>query len=120
MVISIFFVFGDWMTNSPAQALGVLFLLLLGWAVKKYLIPYLNTEQRKKMAEYILLIADEVTDELAAKYPKHELAKWLDQAVDEIIKITGVSEEVAGRAIQAALTRKGIKQEASLHHAEEG
>ena len=108
MVISIFFAFGDWVTNSPTQSLGVLFLLLLGWAVKRYLIPYLNTEQRKKMAEYILLIADEVTDELVARHPKNELAKWLDQAADKIIKITGVSEEVATRAIQAALARKGI------------
>ena len=101
--------FGDWVTDSPTQALGVLFFLLLGWAVRKYLIPYLNTEQRKKMAEYILLIADEVTDELVAKYPKNELAKWLDQAVDKIVQITGVSEEVANRAIQAALARKGIE-----------
>lgn len=109
MVISIFFAFGDCVTNSPTQALGVLFLLLLGWVVKRYLIPYLNTDQRKKMAEYILLIADEVTDELSAKYSKNEMAKWLDQAVDKIIKITGVSEEVAARAIQAALARKGIR-----------
>jgi hypothetical protein len=101
--------FGGWATNSPTQALGVILLLLLGWAVKKYLIPYLNTGRRKKMAEYVLLIADEVTDELSAKYPKNEMAKLLDQAVDEIIKITGVSEEVAARAIRAALTRKGIR-----------
>jgi hypothetical protein len=102
--------FGDWVTNSPTQALGGILLLLLAWAVKKYLIPYLNTEQRKKMAEYILLIADEITDELSAKYPKNELAKWLDQAVDKIIKITGVSEEVAARAVQAALARKRMDQ----------
>jgi hypothetical protein len=98
--------FGDWIASSPTQALGVLFLLLLGWGVKKYLIPYLNTGQRKKMAEYILLMADEVTDELTAKYPKNEMAKWLDQAVENIIQITGVSEEVATRAVQAALARK--------------
>lgn len=102
--------FGYCVTNSPTQALGVLLLVFLGWAVKKYLIPYLNTEQRKKMAEYILLIADEVTDELSAKYSKNEMAKWLDQAVDKIIKITGVSEEVAARAIQAALARKGVEK----------
>ncbi len=101
-----FFAFGDWVTNSPTQALGAVLLFFLGWVVKKYLVPYLNTEQRKKMAEYILLIADEVTDEMAAKYPKNEMVKWLDQAVDKISKITGVSEEVAARAIQAALARK--------------
>jgi hypothetical protein len=110
MMISIFSALGN-----PAfggimpQALGAILLLLLGWVVKKYLIPYLNTELKKKMAEYTLLIADEVTDQLVAKYPKNELFRWLDQAVDKIREITGVSEEVATRAAQAALARKGIK-----------
>ncbi len=60
------------------------------------------------MAEYVFLIADEVTDQLVAKYPKNELFRWLDQAVDKIIEITGTSKEVATRAAQAALARKGI------------
>ncbi len=106
MLITVFSAFG----GTIPQALGAILLLLLGWVVKKYLIPYFNTELKKKMAEYILLIADEVTDELVAKYPKNELLRWLDQAVDKIMEITGVSEEVATRAVQAALARKGIKQ----------
>ncbi|MFQ6002498.1 MAG: hypothetical protein ACE5KJ_02000 [Candidatus Zixiibacteriota bacterium] len=109
MILTIFSAFGNWATHNTLHALGGILLLLLGWGVKKYLIPYLNTELRKKMAEYVLLIADEVTDELTAKYPKNELLKWLDQAVDKIMQITGVSEEVAARAAQAALARKGIK-----------
>jgi len=46
---------------------------------------------------------------LVAKYPKNDLLRWLDQAVDKIVQITGVSEEVATRAAQAALARKGIR-----------
>lgn len=99
---------GGWVSQNTFEALGAILLLLLGWMVKKYLVPFLNTELRKRMAEYVLLIADEVTDQLVAKYPKNELLKWLDQAVDKIIEITGTSKEVAARAAQAALARKGI------------
>ena len=109
MVITIFSAFGSWLTHNTIQVLGAILLLLLGWVVKKYVIPFLNTELKKRMAEYILLIADEVTDQLVAKYPKNELFKWLDQAVDKIMEITGVSKEIATRAAQAALARKGIQ-----------
>ena len=106
---TIFSAFGNWVTHNTLQALGAILLLLLGWAVKGYLVPYLNTRLKKKVAEYILLIADEVTDQLVAKYPKNEVLKWLNEAVDKIMEITGASEEVATRAAQAALARKGIK-----------
>lgn len=109
MIITIFSAVGNWVTHNTLEALGAILLLLLGWVLKRYLVPYLNTGLKKKMAEYILLIADEVTDQLVAKYPKNELFRWLDQAVDKIMEITGVSEEVATRAAQAALARKGIK-----------
>jgi len=109
MIITIFSAFGSWVTNNTLQASGAILLLLLGLVAKHYLIPYLNTELKKKMAEYVLLIADEVTDQLVAKYPKNEVLKWLDQAVDKIMEITGVSREVATRAAQAALSRKGIQ-----------
>ena len=99
---------GGWVSQNTFEALGAILFLLLGWMTKRYLIPFLNTELRKRMAEYVLLIADEVTDQLVAKYPKNELLRWLDQAVDKIIEITGTSKEVATRAAQAALTRKGI------------
>ncbi len=109
MFFSIFTALGDWITTNTFHALSAVLLLFLGWAVKKYLIPFLDTELKKKTAEYVLLIADEVTDQLVAKYPQNELLKWLDQAVDRIMEITGVSKEVATRAAQAALARKGIK-----------
>jgi len=106
--LSIFSVLGDWVTTNTFQALGAILLLVLGWAVRKYLIPFLDTELKKKMAEYVLFIADEVTDQLVAKYPQNELLRWLDEAVDKIMEITGVSKEVATRAAQAALARKGF------------
>ncbi len=100
---------GGWLSHNTFEALGAIMIMITGWAVKKYLIPFLNTELRRKMAEYVLLIADEVTDQLVARYPQNELFKWLDQAVDKIIEITGVSKEVATRAAHAALARKGIR-----------
>ncbi len=108
MFLGIFSALGDWVTSNTFQALGAILLLLLGWAVKRYLIPFLDTELKKKMAEYVLFIADEVTDQLVAKYPQNELVRWLDEAVDKIMEITGVSKEVATRAAQSALVRKGI------------
>lgn len=111
-LINIFSSLGDWITANTFGALGAILLLVLGWAVKKYLIPFLDTELKKKLAEYVLLIADEVTDQLVAKYPKNELLKWMDQAVDKIMEITGVSQEVATRAAEAALARKGISSKA--------
>jgi hypothetical protein len=108
MFFSIFSAVGDWFTANTFHAMGAMILLILGWMVKKYLIPFLDTELKKRMAEYVLLIADEVTDQLAAKYPRNELIKWLDQAVDKIMEITGVSRNVATRAAQAALARKGF------------
>jgi len=109
MCLSTFFIFGSWFADKTFAALGALLLLVLGWMVKRYLVPFLDTELRKQMAQYVLLIADEVTDQLVAKYPENELLKWLDQAVDKIMEITGVSREVAVRAAQAALARKGVK-----------
>lgn len=108
MFFSIFSALGDWITVNTFHAFGAILLLFLGWAVKRYLIPFLDTELKKKMAEYVLLIADEVTDQLVAKYPQNEFLRWLDQAVDKIMEITGVSQEVATRAAQAALARKGF------------
>jgi hypothetical protein len=108
MFFSVFTALGDWITTNTFHTLGALLLLFIAWGVKRYLIPFLDTEQKRKVAEYVLLIADEVTDQLVAKYPQNELLRWLDQAVDKIMEITGVSKEVATRAAQAALARKGF------------
>ena len=108
MFFGIFSTLESWVTANTFHALGGILLLFLGWAIKRYLIPFVDTELKRKMAEYVLLIADEVTDQLVAKYPQNELFKWLDQAVDKIMEITGASREVATRAAQASLARKGL------------
>ncbi len=92
--------------SSVWPGLGSLGLLLLGWVVQKYLVPYLSTEKRKNLAEHILLMADEVTDYFILKYPKSNWSEWIDQAVEQIIQITGVDREVAVRAAKAAIARK--------------
>ena len=95
-------------SNNLLPSLGSLGLLLIGWVTQKYLVPYLSTEKKKKMAELILLIADDVTNYFLLKYPKANWAEWIDQSVEQIIQITGVDREVALRAAKAAIVRKQI------------
>lgn len=97
--------------SGPAEwAVGGLIIILITWVTKKYLIPFLDTEVKKKMAEYILLIADEVTDQLVEKYPDKDVLKYLDRTVDKIMEICDVKKrEVAIRAAEASFARKGIK-----------
>jgi hypothetical protein len=102
MLLSIFSTFGGWILSG----IGTLITLVIAWLTKKYLLPYLSTERRRKMATYILLIADEVTDYFRLKYPELKWTEWLDQAIDKIIEITGTTKEVASRAAQAAIARK--------------
>ena len=88
------------------SGMGGLVLVVLGWLVKKHLVPLLSTEKSRTLAQHILLIADEVTNYFLQKYPGKDWAEWLDQAIDKIIEITGIEREVADRAIRAALERK--------------
>ena len=92
------------------SGLGSLIVFLVAWLTKEYLVPYLTTEGKRKMAKYILLIADEVTDYFLLKHPELKWTEWIDQAVDKIIEITGVDREIALRAAEAALSRKMPKK----------
>ncbi|EQB63807.1 MAG: hypothetical protein RBG1_1C00001G1386 [candidate division Zixibacteria bacterium RBG-1] len=96
----------NFIESALFPSLGSLGLLLLGWVVQKYLVPYLSTDKKKKLAEHILLIADDVTDYFVLKYPTSNWTEWIDQAVEQIIQITGVDREVAVRAAKAAIARK--------------
>jgi len=100
--LSIFSTVGGWVLSG----IGALVTLVVGWLAKEYLLPLLSTERRKKMASYILLIANEVTDYFRLKYPEVKWTEWLDQAIEKIIEITGAPKEVAARAAQAAIARK--------------
>ena len=98
----------DWISSPVDATISALLIFFIGWAAKKWIIPYLSTEARKKVAEYVLIIADEVTDWLVAKYPEQEVWKYLDKAVDKVMEVCGVSRTVAERAVSAALARKKI------------
>jgi len=100
--LSIFSTVGGWVLSG----VGTLIALIVAWLAKAYLLPYLSTERKRRMANYILLIADEVTDYFRLKYPQAKWTEWLDQAIDKIIEITGAPQEVAARAAQAAIARK--------------
>ncbi len=114
IVFSVFDIFSapvKWIFNSVENVFFSALIALLGYIAKKYLLPWLDTTFKKKAAEYILIIADDITDELVIKYPEKEIWKFLDQAVDKLMKVCGIKErEVAERAIRASMSRKGLKK----------
>lgn len=92
---------GSWLTF-----LGSVGLLLIGHVARKYVIPFLRVGKRQRYAQYIAIIADEITDELRSKYPEKEWLKHLDEAVDRLAAICEISPEIARRAINASVSRK--------------
>jgi len=97
---------GELITEQSLSALGALILLVVGMVTKKYLIPLLKTAQAKQTAGHVLIIADDVTDYFAEKFPSAHWSVWLDRAVDKIIEVTGVNRGPAERAARAAVCRK--------------
>ena len=93
-------------SGSIVSLLGSLGLVMASYVAKKYVIPFLSVGQRQKYAEYLAAIADDVTDELRAKYPDKEWLAHLDEAVDRLIEICGVSRDIARRVVMASVARK--------------
>ncbi len=93
-------------SGSILGLLGSLGLVAASYVAKKYVIPFLSVGQRHKYAEYLAAIADDVTDELRAKYPEKQWLAHLDEAVDRLIEICGVSREIARRVVMASVARK--------------
>lgn len=93
-------------TGSWLGLLGSIGLLLVGHMAKKYVIPFLKIGKRQQYAQFIAIIADEITDDLKNKYPDKVWLKHLDEAVDSLIAICSVSPEIARRAINASVARK--------------
>lgn len=96
------------LTNGLAWGgmIGSVILILVAHVTRKYLIPFLVIGKRREYARWIAAIADEVTDDLRARYPENEWLAHLDEAVDKIIDICGISSQIGRRAAQAALSRK--------------
>ncbi len=106
---NIFSWIGNILSDKTIAALGALFMIWLGLFVRKEIVPLLQTKENREMAEYILVIADDVTDFFRLHYPSSHWSVWLDKAVDRIIEITGVGKDVADRAARAAIARKGMQ-----------
>ncbi|HBC45899.1 MAG TPA: hypothetical protein DEO84_10840 [candidate division Zixibacteria bacterium] len=97
---------GGLLTDKTLAALGAILMIYIGILVKKYLLPLLAVQHNREVAEYILVIADDVTDYFRLKFPSAHWSVWLDRAVDRIIEITGVGRETADRVARAAVARK--------------
>lgn len=89
-----------------AGLLGGAALALVTILAKRYLIPFLRVGKRRRYAEFIVIIADDLTDELRQKYPDTTWLAHLDEAVDRLVEICGVDTGIAERAIKAAAARK--------------
>jgi len=99
----------DFVAHPVDSSIAMLALLLVGWACRRWLMPFLDTALKNKVAEYALLIADDVTDDMVARYPDNKFWDIIDKSVDKIMEICGVSEETAKRVAGASLKRKGIE-----------
>lgn len=86
--------------------IGTIGLSLVTWLARSFVLPYLKRGDRARTAEYISRIADDVTDDLKARYPNNEWISYLDEAVDRISEVCEISPEVARRAARAAISRK--------------
>ena len=101
-------IFG-FLANNVLSLTGGIWSVLafaVAYLAKKYLMPLVEVERNRRYANWIAAIADELTDDLKARYPDKRWVEELDKAVDKIMEICGINEEVAQRAIRAAATRK--------------
>jgi hypothetical protein len=98
---------GGLLTEKTLAAVGAILMIYIGVLVKKHLVPLLAIQRNREVAEYILVIADDVTDYFRLKYPSAHWSVWLDRAIDRIIEITGVGRDTADRVARAAVVRKG-------------
>jgi hypothetical protein len=96
----------DFLTERSLAALGAILLIYLGVVIKKKMLPLLEVRRNREIAEYLLVIADDVTDYFRLKFPTSHWSVWLDKAIDRIIEITGVGRDTAERAAKASLIRK--------------
>ena len=89
-------------------AVGSALFASVSWLGTKYLAPFLKISKRKQYAQWIAVIADEITDELVHRHPNKKWILRLDEAVDRLADICEVSKEVSDRAVRAAVGRKKL------------
>ena len=87
-------------------AFGSVALSVLSWAAGRFVIPFLQVKKRREFAQWIAVIADDMTDALVARYTDKSWAVKIDEAVDLLAQICGVDDDISRRAIEAAIARK--------------
>lgn len=102
----------NFLGTGGIEALGALLILAAGIIAKKYLVPLLKTALARQTAHHVLIIADDVTDYFAEKFPNAHWSVWLDRAIDKIIDVTGVGRGPAERAVRATINRKKTRLKA--------
>lgn len=78
----------------------------IGYVAKRYLVPLLQVEKRRRYAIWIAGIADDLIDDLIARFPNEQWLREIDQAVDRIVEVCAIDREIALRAVRAAAARK--------------
>lgn len=81
-------------------------LALAGFLAQRFVIPFLKVGKRERYAQFIATIAAEVIDELRAKHPDKKWLEHLEEAVETVAAICGVSPDIARRAVNAASARQ--------------
>jgi hypothetical protein len=89
----------------PNTVLSIVSFALF-WLARQYLVPLLAVEKNRRYALWIAHLADEITDDLAARYPDSQLLEFLDEAVDKLMELCGIDGVTAERALSAAIKRR--------------
>lgn len=92
-------------SNPIINLLSTVGIAVLTYLANRHIIPFLAIGKRKQFAEYIATIADEVIDDLRAKYPNKAWLTKLDEAVETLVLICDIESEIARRAINASAAR---------------
>ncbi len=100
------FIFGN--IGAILGGVGSAVVATAGWVSAKYLAPFLKIGKRKQFAQWIAVIADEITDELVQRYPDKKWLERLDEAVDRLAEVCQIDKSISGRAVRAAISRKRI------------
>lgn len=74
----------------------------------RVLLPWLQTGTRMRYATHLSHLADEITDDLLARYPASEWVRALDGAVDAVLKELGVDDLSEKRMSAAKLKKKKV------------
>ncbi len=91
---------------SFENAILAILSMVVAFVGRNYLLPLLMVEKRRRYAKWIAHLADEITDDLLARYPDNRWMKFVDESVDKLMEICDISKDVAGRAVNSALRRK--------------